>query len=76
MRARRRVALTVAAGIAYYFAKQDIDARRRDQAARNSRSLDKKSWEQQLHEYDTGTQAKTAFSGDAPGAAPPSSSST
>ena len=61
-----RVALSVAAGVAYYLAKQDIDARRRDQAVRNSRSLERKSWQDQVYEYETTGPGAKAFQASKP----------
>ena len=71
-----RVALSVAASVAYYFARQDINERRRDQAARNSRSLERQGWEEQVYDFEMAKAGKarpgapTAGSPAPPTAAP------
>ncbi|WWD17317.1 hypothetical protein CI109_101757 [Kwoniella shandongensis] len=41
-------ALIVAAGISFYYAKQEIDARRKDAQIKGTRSLEKLDWEQRI----------------------------
>ncbi|KAL7752002.1 hypothetical protein RI367_002530 [Sorochytrium milnesiophthora] len=43
------VALTIAAGVAYYYAKKDIDYRRREQAATGARPDEMLDWQDRVH---------------------------
>ncbi|WRT66344.1 uncharacterized protein IL334_003299 [Kwoniella shivajii] len=42
-------ALIVAAGVSYYYAKKDIDAKRKDATARGNRPLEKLTWEEKIN---------------------------
>ncbi|WWC61830.1 uncharacterized protein I303_104415 [Kwoniella dejecticola CBS 10117] len=41
-------ALIVAAGVSFYYAKKEIDARRKDATLRGNRPLEKLSWEEKI----------------------------
>ncbi|KAG5438140.1 hypothetical protein PCANB_002991 [Pneumocystis canis] len=43
------ISLTLAAGTGYYFAKKDIDARRKEQLLRHSITQDKHDWEKKVY---------------------------
>ncbi|WWC70258.1 uncharacterized protein I206_104208 [Kwoniella pini CBS 10737] len=40
--------LIVAAGVSFYYAKKEIDARRKDATLRGNRPLEKLSWEEKI----------------------------
>ncbi|RSH87352.1 hypothetical protein EHS25_003261 [Saitozyma podzolica] len=45
-------ALIVAAGVSFYYAKKEIDARRRDQQLRGARPTEKLSWQEKVAKYE------------------------
>ena len=49
---KTRGVLTLAAAGAFYFAKKNIDQRRAEQAQRNSRPTEKRSWEDRVREFE------------------------
>ena len=53
-----RGVLVVAAGVAYYFARKDIDERRHDQMTRKVRSLEQRTLEDRLREDAAASAAK------------------
>lgn len=64
----------MAAGVAYYYARRDIDARRQEQVRSKSRPQEIKSWQDHIREYEE-AQAKSSTGGGAGGgAAPPAGS--
>ena len=63
----------MAAGVAYFYARRDIDARRQEQVRTKSRPQEIKSWQDHIREYEE-TQAKSSTSGGTTGTAPPAGS--
>ncbi|WWC94132.1 hypothetical protein V866_000971 [Kwoniella sp. B9012] len=51
-------ALIVAAGVSFYYAKKEIDARRKDATLRGNRPLEKLSWEEKIAQQQTSTADK------------------
>ncbi|OCF36872.1 hypothetical protein I317_03267 [Kwoniella heveanensis CBS 569] len=43
-------ALIVAAGVSFYYAKKEIDARRKDAQIRGARPMEKLSWEERINQ--------------------------
>ncbi|WWC89377.1 uncharacterized protein L201_004300 [Kwoniella dendrophila CBS 6074] len=46
-------ALIVAAGVSFYYAKKEIDARRKDATLRGNRPLEKLTWEEKIAQQTT-----------------------
>ncbi|KZT23737.1 hypothetical protein NEOLEDRAFT_1179949 [Neolentinus lepideus HHB14362 ss-1] len=57
--------LVLAAGVSFYYAKKNIDERRREQAAEGARPTEKLDWQQRiaLQEQEQKAQSRAAGSG-------------